>query len=46
LGQFGPLAASASKFVEGLGFGERNFSDITGDRSIKKIIGTKRFYRI
>jgi hypothetical protein len=30
MGQFGPLAASASKFVEGLGFGERNFSDITG----------------
>jgi hypothetical protein len=41
LGQFGPLAASASKFVEGLGFGERNFSDITGVEVLRKLSGQK-----
>jgi hypothetical protein len=42
MGQFGPLAERAGKLFEGLGFGEKNFTDVTGDRSIKKIMRDKR----
>lgn len=41
MGQFGPLAGAASKLFEGLGFGEKAFSDVTGVEILRKFAGQK-----
>jgi hypothetical protein len=41
MGQFGPLAERAGKLFEGLGFGEKNFTDVTGTEILRKFAGQK-----
>jgi hypothetical protein len=41
LGQFGNLAAGATRLAEGLGFGDVNFSDLTAAELLRKFSGQK-----